>query len=89
MVSTTCNVSEIPAADIPALEHLIGGPLRPSQQVVVQVVEGESRRNEAPPQTSKPRLPDWFNIYDGLSEEEIDQPDAAIHQRLDPTRNDE
>ena len=88
MVSITRNVSDIPANDIPAFGAPIGAPLQPSQQVIVQVVESESGRNEAPPQSSEPRLPEWFNIYDGLSEEEIDQLDAAIHERLDLTRND-
>jgi hypothetical protein len=88
METITRNVSDIPADDLQALEHLVGGPLRPSQQVIVQVVEKESGRDDAPLGISEPRLPDWFNIYEGLSEEEIDQLDAAIQERLDLTRND-
>jgi hypothetical protein len=88
METITRNVSDIPADDLQALEHLVGGPLRPRQQVIVQVVEKESGRDDAPLGISEPRLPDWFNIYEGLSEEEIDQLDAAIQERLDLTRND-
>jgi len=69
------------------LEHLIGAPLQPGQQVIVQVVEKESGGNETPSEASEARLPDWFNIYEGLSDEEIDRLDVAIQQRLDLTRN--
>ena len=41
METITRNVSDIPAGDLQALEHLIGAPLRGSQQVIVQVVEKE------------------------------------------------
>jgi hypothetical protein len=31
-------------------------------------------------------VPDWWKIYDGLSEEEIERLDQAIRQRADLTR---
>ncbi len=86
METITRNVGDIPADDLQALEHLIGAPLQPSQQVVLQVIEKECDRNETPPRASEAGLPDWFNIYEGLSDEEIDRLDAAIQQRLDLTR---
>jgi hypothetical protein len=86
METITRNVSDIPANDLQALEHLIGAPLLPSQQVIVQVVERESDRNETPPAAPEARLPDWFNIYEGLSNEEIDRLEEGI-QRLDLTRD--
>jgi hypothetical protein len=87
MESITRNVSDIPAGDLQALEHLIGAPLRPSQQVIVQVIEKESDRNKTPSEAPEPKLPEWFNVYEGLSDAEIDELDAAIQQRLDLTRN--
>ena len=86
MEAITRNVSDIPVNDLQALEHLIGAPLRPSQQVIVQVVEKESRGSEIPPQTDDIQLPEWCNVYEGLSDEEIDRLEEGI-QRLDLTRD--
>ncbi len=73
METITRNVSDIPAGDIPALEHLIGAPLLPSQQVIVKVVERESGENSSPPDAGEGKLPEWFNVYEGLTDEEIDR----------------
>ena len=73
METITRNVSDIPAGDLPVLEHLIGTPLRPSQQVIVQVVEKESRGDNPPSEAGEAKLPEWFNVYEGLSDEEIDR----------------
>jgi hypothetical protein len=86
MVSITRNVSDMAAGDLQALEHLIGAPLRPSQQVIVQVVEKGPSVNDVPPAAGEPKLPDWCNVYEGLSDEEIDQLEQGF-QRLDLTRD--
>jgi len=67
------NVSDIPAGDIPALEHLIGAPLRPSQQIIVQVVEREPIENDVAPGSGEAKLPEWCNVYEGLTDEEVDR----------------
>jgi hypothetical protein len=87
METITRNVSEIAPGDLQALEHLIGAPLRPSQKVIMQVVERESNGNDVPADSGEPQLPEWYNVYEGLSDEEIDRLDAAIQQRLDLTRD--
>jgi hypothetical protein len=89
MVTITRNVSDISADQLQALEHLVGTPLRSSQQVIVQVVEKQSESKDWSPATSESGLPNWFNIYEGLNDEEIDRLDAATQQRLDLTRNHE
>lgn len=86
MEAITRNVSDIPVNDLQALEHLIGAPLRSSQQVIVQVVEKVSDRSETPSEAPKAKLPDWFNIYEGLSDEEIDRLEQGF-RRLDLTRD--
>jgi len=86
METITRNVSDIAAGDLQALEHLIGAPLRPSQQVIVQVVERGPSASEVLPGAGEAKLPDWCNVYEGLSDEEIDELDAALQQRLDLTR---
>ncbi len=86
METITRNVRDIPATDLQALEHLIGFPLYPGQQVIVQVIEIESGREKNAPDSGEAKLPDWCNVYDGLSDEEIDRLDGAIQQRLDLTK---
>lgn len=85
MEAITRNVSDIPASDLPAFEHLIGAPLRPSQTIVVQVIERESNGNDLPRDTGDGKLPEWINVYEGLTDEEIDRLEEGF-QRLDLTR---
>ena len=75
MDTITRNVSDIPAGDLPALEHFVGSPLRPNQQVIVQVIEMESGVSDNGPSKADvpPQLPEWCNVYEGLSDEDIDQ----------------
>ncbi len=86
METITRNVRDIPAIDLQAIEHLIGVPLYPDQQVIVQVVEIESGREKNSPDSGEAKLPDWCSVYEGLSDDEIDRLDGAIQQRLDLTR---
>ena len=86
METITRNVSDIPAGDIPALEHLIGTSLRENQQVIVQVVERSPSVNDVHPDTGEAKLPDWCNVYEGLSDEEIDRLEQGF-QRFDLTRD--
>ena len=80
------NVSDIDAADRRTLEHVIGKPLNEDQQLIISVVNldpvGLDRSGETRAQT----VPAWWNIYEGLSDEEIDRLDQAIRQRANLTR---
>lgn len=40
----------------------------------------------APPSIDSSRIPDWWNVYEGLSDAEIEEIDAAIRQRCNLTR---
>jgi hypothetical protein len=86
MVTITRNVSDIPATDLPALEHLIGAPLRPSQKVRVQVLEADSVQSQVASDATEPQLPDWCNVYEGLSDKDIAQLEKQF-QRLQLRRD--
>ncbi len=85
------NVRDIDAVDWTALEHVLGQDLRDNQQIIVSVVNiGAAQKplepkqpNGAPP-TSE--IPEWWKIYEGLCDEEIDRLDEAIRQRANLTR---
>jgi len=84
MEAVTHRVGEITTADREALEHLVGRALRADQEVVIRVVENAAP-HKAQSSTMADDVPDWWKIYDGLSEEEIERLDQAIRQRRDLT----
>lgn len=85
------NVSDINDQDRQALEHVLGQQLSENQQLVIQVVklqvapiapaESGGRRN------SDVILPEWCNVYAGLSDDEIAELEKAILTRADLTRS--
>jgi hypothetical protein len=87
MEPITRNIRDIAPSDRQALEHLLGTPLHDNQQVIVTIVESAmANRPPANNPTMPPRLPDWCDVYAGLSDEAIDRLDGATKQRLDLTR---
>jgi hypothetical protein len=86
------NVKDIDMPDRQALEHVLGQPLHENQQVIINVVTmGVSlpvpETDRANGSEAMSAVPDWWKIYEGLSEEEIDRLDAAVNQQADLTRN--
>jgi hypothetical protein len=86
MNETVHNVAEIDSADRRALEHLIGKSLSDQQQVVITVVEQPSANVASASNPIADGIPDWWKIYEGLSDEEVDRLDQAIRQRANLTR---
>lgn len=85
METVVRNVRDLLQSDRSVLERVVGHPLRETQQVILNVV------NLVPAEmpTSEPvatDVPDWWNVYEGLSDEEIDRLDQAIRPRADLTR---
>jgi hypothetical protein len=81
------NVGDIDARDRQALEHVLGQSLRENQQLVIGIVD-----RQIPPEVSPNRanasatLPDWCNVYAGLSDAEVADLEKAILQRADLSR---
>jgi len=87
MNAITRNVGDLGPADREALEHLLGCPLHCDQSILIQVVQRPEEVTEVKETDSLPDLPEWLNIYEGLSEQEIDELHEAINQRSRQTRN--
>jgi hypothetical protein len=85
MQSIVRNVRDIEETDRHALEHVIGRPLHATQQVIINVVDVDVASQAQGPALD--RLPDWCNVYEGLSDEEIERIDRATSRRLDLTRS--
>lgn len=85
------NVSEIDAQDRQALEHVLGHALDESQQLQIRVVNSH-REGGADPRRAQQAcngshaLPDWCNVFDGLSDNEIAEMEKTILQRADLSR---
>ncbi|HEV2969807.1 MAG TPA: hypothetical protein VGY55_07440 [Pirellulales bacterium] len=90
MNEVTRSVAEIEPADRRALEHVFGLPLRDDQQVVVRVesrsVSEEPTANGDQEAADDTILPDWCNVYDGLSDDEIAAIEKVMLPRADLTR---
>jgi hypothetical protein len=82
----TIDIASLDSAHRSAFEDVIGVPLRVNQQLVVRVIEAEpSKQTNAtrPGQT----LDDLPNIFEGLSDEQIEVLDRDIKTRVNLTRN--
>ena len=83
--SLKIDVANLDAPHLRALEEVIGQDLAANQRLVISVIE------VAMPQTAAPReaqtLEDWTHVYDGLSDEEIEDIDKIAKTRANLTRN--
>lgn len=84
------NVGDIDAQDRRALEHVLGQRLEQNQQLVIRVIN----LNVAPPSQAESSggtqvsatLPDWCDVYAGLTDNEIADLEKTILTRADLTR---
>ncbi len=83
MDSIILQVSELGDEERRFLERALGQPLGDEAQVTLGVTH-RAAPMELPPSSAE--VPSWWNVYDGLSEAEVDELDAAIRQRANLTR---
>jgi hypothetical protein len=84
------DVSNLDNDDRSALERVVGEPLRDGVRLIIDVVEldVQSKPSQAGSAgDSQSQIPEWWKVYEGLSDEEIDRLDEAIRKRADLTRN--
>jgi hypothetical protein len=87
METVVHRIRDLSGSDRSAAEQLVGHALRENEQLVIQVVNLDSTA----PATQQPGspasgVPEWWNIYEGLSDERIEELDQAIRQRANLTR---
>jgi len=64
------RISEIASDDRAVLERLFGVPLEPSAAVVL-IQKAADVEPVSPVAASEDEIPEWFNVLDGLSEEDV------------------
>jgi len=67
-----------------AMESVVGHPLRTDQRLVIQVLEAETA--SASGGTANTELPEWCDVFAGLTSEEVAAVDASIASRS-PSRD--
>ena len=85
----TRHVRDIETGERRVLEHVIGRHLDDNQKVIIQVVTLQGQLAEAPDQQSSAqpgRLPEWCDVYRGLTSEQIADIEAVILRRSLQTR---
>ena len=87
MEAVTRNVRDLDEGDRSVMERVFGHQLRETQTIVLNLVNID--RNVTDPVSSGPMpdVQDYWKIYDGLSDEEIDKLDSEIRQRATLTRH--
>ena len=81
------NVRDLAQSDRTALERVVGQQLRETQRVIVNVENIDSASPKDTATANATDVPEWWNVYEGLSDEEVDRLDAVVRQRADLTRS--
>jgi hypothetical protein len=76
METVTHLVGELGAVERLAMERLLGHRLSDEQQLIIHVKgsDVEEKSKKRLPNS----LPDWCNVYKGMTDEEIDEVDRSI-----------
>ncbi len=81
------NVRDIEMSDRRALEHVLGRLLHENHQVIIQVVTVEPcADNGKQGVSSSGPLPDWCQVYAGLSDEQVAEIEEIALQRAELSR---
>ena len=82
------DVRDLRDDDRSAVEHIVGHSVGENQRLIIQVTELDLSGSEPvqPSSQGQTEIPDWWNIYEGLSDEEVETLDKAIRQRANLTR---
>lgn len=91
MDTITRNVGDLNVPDRQALEHILGRPLFANQQLVIAVIEtstpGTHEKHSANHAAhGEPALPEWCDVYAGLTDQEIAELEQVILRRADFSR---
>jgi hypothetical protein len=79
-METIKNLKELAPQDLSALERLIGAPLDPArhQAVAVRILPVAPVASES---ATAGGLPEWCNVLEGFSDEDLEDFDAIVADR--------
>lgn len=85
MESIIRKVRDIEARERRVLEQVLGRQLSEDQQLIVQIADSAGQCEQQEVAAGK-HLPDWCNVYAGLTDEQVKEVEEIILQRMDLTR---
>ena len=89
MESITRNVRDIGSRERQALEYVLGQQLTENQKIIIQIVTLPIESVESQPgqeRTSAAPLPEWCNVFAGLTDEQVAEVEGIVLQRSDISR---
>lgn len=97
MESISRNVGDLTTAELQVYETVLGHQLHAGQQIIVQLIDVDasdakaqptaSSQENGAPQNGDAKLPDWCDVYCGLSDKEIEEVEESILARSPASRN--
>lgn len=88
MESIIRDVSALDDAQRHALEHVIGRQLQSNQRLIISVSEIDLSQPTKQSDERRPQsVEDWTRVYDGLSEQQIEEIDKIAKTRANLTRH--
>jgi hypothetical protein len=83
MEAVVRDVRDLNKTERSAIERLVGHALQEDQKLVIQVMNGT-------PVAATPAggpLPEWTRVYEGLSDQQIDELEKIVLERANLTRS--
>ncbi len=101
MKSISRNVGDITTTERQVYETVLGHQLHAGQQIIVQLIDVDasnanakaatqpsaSPQENGPQQNGATKLPEWCDVYRGLSDEEVKAVEESILARSPASRN--
>jgi len=80
------DVRDIDTGDRHALEHVVGTRLLENQRLIIQIVNINAAEPTVMQNGGADELPEWCNVYAGLSDDEVADVEKIALTRADLTR---
>lgn len=87
METITRQVGELQANERSAAELLLGHRLRGNERIILHVLDLDVAHPTVQDSRPAQTIEDWTNVYDGLSDGEIDAIDSIAKSRANLTRD--
>ncbi len=81
------NISDLSETDLSAAEQLIGHALTADQRLVIVVQDQHGKIAVSDASSPVSKLPDWCNVYTGLSDSDIADIEAVMLGRAELSRD--
>lgn len=86
METSIHNVRDLQESERSAVERIVGHALAEDQQLVIVVRYSPAKSPAQEQDAPVPQLPEWCNVYKGLSDDEVSDLEDVVLTRADLSR---